>query len=104
MVSLVLTWYGALTTGCGMITARVVTDALPTRHPHLGWLVLLARSSAAKDVEILILRHEADVLVDRNSIGQRVSIAGKSDVARLNGLCSYVVSALNDEDVGTLGG
>src|SRR6185312_1944426 len=27
-----------------------------------GWLVLLARSSAAKDVEILILRHEVAVL------------------------------------------
>jgi hypothetical protein len=27
-----------------------------------AWLVLLARSSAAKDVEILILRHEVAVL------------------------------------------
>jgi putative transposase len=27
-----------------------------------GWLVLLARSSASKDVEILILRHEVAVL------------------------------------------
>jgi hypothetical protein len=25
-----------------------------------GWLVLLARSSAAKDVEILVLRHEVE--------------------------------------------
>src|SRR5450755_1548031 len=27
-----------------------------------GWLVLLARSDASKDVEILVLRHEAAVL------------------------------------------
>jgi hypothetical protein len=38
------------------------------RHPYLiaarvfAWLVLLARPSAAKDVEILILRHEVAVL------------------------------------------
>ncbi len=28
----------------------------------LGWLVLLARSNAAKDAEILVLRHEIAVL------------------------------------------
>ena len=28
----------------------------------LGWLVLLARSDAAKDAEILVLRHEIAVL------------------------------------------
>ena len=27
-----------------------------------GWLVLLARSDASKDVEILVLRHEVAVL------------------------------------------
>jgi hypothetical protein len=27
-----------------------------------GWLVLLARSDAAKDMEILVLRHEVAVL------------------------------------------
>jgi len=28
----------------------------------IGWLVLLARSSAAKDVEVFVLRHEVAVL------------------------------------------
>jgi putative transposase len=34
----------------------------------LGWLVLLARSSASKDIEILVLRHEVAVL--RRQAGQ----------------------------------
>ena len=33
----------------------------------LGWLALLARSNAAKDVEILMLRHEVAVLRRTNS-------------------------------------
>ena len=33
----------------------------------LSWLVLLTRSDAAKDVEILILRHEVAVLCRTNS-------------------------------------
>jgi hypothetical protein len=32
----------------------------------LSWLALLARSDAAKDVEILVLRHEVSVLRQHN--------------------------------------
>jgi putative transposase len=38
-----------------------------------GWLVLLARDDAAKDAEILVLRHEVAVLrrhVARPEVGQ----------------------------------
>src|ERR671914_37968 len=35
MASPVLTWYEALTTGYGMITARACPDALPARYPRL---------------------------------------------------------------------
>jgi hypothetical protein len=32
----------------------------------LSWLLLLARSSAAKDVELLVLRHEVPVLLEND--------------------------------------
>jgi hypothetical protein len=36
----------------------------------IGWLMLLARSSASKDVEILVLRHEVSVLRRQVSLPQ----------------------------------
>lgn len=47
----------------------------------LGWLGLLARSTAAKDIEILILRHE--VTVPRPQVHQSSSLlAGPSGFVR----------------------
>ena len=49
----------------------------------LSWLVLLARSDAAKDVEILVLRHEVAVLRRNN---QRPTLT-RVDRAPLSALC-----------------
>jgi putative transposase len=45
-----------------MIARRVPTPDLLIFIPLLSWLLLLACSSAAKDVELLVLRHEVAVL------------------------------------------
>jgi putative transposase len=62
MTSPVLTWCEVLTTDHGMIMLVLVRMLSLTATRIFAWLVLLARSSAAKDVEILILRHEVAVL------------------------------------------
>jgi hypothetical protein len=46
----------------GMIVCRVVASALLIFLRVLNVLLLLGRSSASKDVELLVLRHEVTVL------------------------------------------
>jgi putative transposase len=47
-----------------------------------GWLVLLARSSASKDAEVLVLRHEIAVL-RRAQLRRRLDWAGRAVPAAL---------------------
>jgi hypothetical protein len=48
----------------------------------VGWLVLLARSGASKDVELLVLRHEVAVL-RRTSLGRGLDWADRAVLAAL---------------------
>jgi hypothetical protein len=62
MASPVLTWCEALTADRCIITLVLVRMLYLIAARVFAWLVLLARSSAAKDVEILVLRQEMAVL------------------------------------------
>ena len=54
---------------------------------HLfAWLVLLIRSDASKDVEILVLRHEVAVL-RRQAAGPKQDWADRAAIAALARLC-----------------
>jgi putative transposase len=51
-----------------------------------GWLALLARSDAAKDAEILVLRHEVAVL-RRQAAWPKPDWADRAMIAALAGSC-----------------
>jgi len=48
----------------------------------VGWLALLARSGAAKDVELLVLRHENALLTARSEVTDRMLILGSRHLRR----------------------
>lgn len=62
LVTLVVSWRFVAPRDHGMIAGRAVSTAVSDRCHAVGWLGLLARGTAAKDIEILVLRHELTVL------------------------------------------
>jgi hypothetical protein len=77
-----------------MIARRGATTAVPDLVRLVGWLVLLSRSSAAKDLELLVPRQEVAVLRPTNPRPQlewadRAVLAAL--VRRLPGCCTSTV-------------
>ena len=57
-----LTWVIGRLGRRGMIVSRVVASGLSDLPPLVNLLLLIGRSSASKNVELLVLRHEVAVL------------------------------------------
>ncbi|ABD13424.1 hypothetical protein ThrDRAFT_04300 [Frankia casuarinae] len=53
---------GIMVTCVGVAVLSVLSVLSDLRSGVWGWLVLLGRSSASKDIELLVLRHEVAVL------------------------------------------
>ncbi|MFI0469590.1 hypothetical protein ACH347_36435 [Saccharopolyspora sp. 5N102] len=75
-----------------MIAGHVTTPALPDLRADAGWLWLLGRSSASKDVELLVLRHEVAVL-RRTNPKPRMNWADRAVFAALIRLLPKVLRA-----------
>jgi len=65
-----------------MVSIRVPPCALPIFARLGGWLILLGRSTASKDIELLVLRYEAAVL-RRASPRPRLDWADRAVLAAL---------------------
>src|SRR6266480_3058405 len=66
-----------------------------------GWLVLLGRSAASKDIELLVLRHEAAVL-RRTGPRPRLDWAGRAILAALAHLLPRTVRMYRQVTPGTV--
>ena len=92
-------WAAGLTWGfdADMIGTHVCRAGYRLLVTVLSWLALLARSSWAKDVEILALRHEVAVL-RRATLGPRMSWADRAVLAALARVMPKALRAPQDRD------